>query len=456
MRSTTFGRRLVTVTCVLLVTAVQVACASGAARTSATGAPVPFADYHQHLFTPAKAKAVYEPPLPAIGLPGALANLVAARERAWDDSAALAPLYADDALLLNTLDEDYPTWMRGRANVAREISQYFESPYRITPVAYTLESSSATVAGYYTRGAGDSTRHFGHVLLALEKSSDGRWRIQSETPTFPGPPSRAAIDGASVVRQLDDAGIRRAVVLSVAYQWGSPWAPKQADEYAQVREENDFVASEVALHPDRLVGFCSFNPLKDYALPELERCARQLHMTGLKLHLGNSQVDVRRPEQAEKLRAVFADANRLRMPIVIHMWTSPAYEKEGGQHARAFLDHVLPAASDIPVQIAHMAGGGRSTDSALAVFAAAIQAKDPRTRHLYFDVATLTAGQTRAGLEQDARRMRQIGMSRILYGTDSSPPNPPARISWATFRALMPLTDEEFRIIAGNMTPYVR
>lgn len=40
-----------------------------------------------------------------------------------------------------------------------------------------------------------------------------------------------------------------------------------------------------------------------------------------------------------------------------------------------------------------MAGGGRSTDAALAVIADARAARDARTKNLYFDVATLTEGQ---------------------------------------------------------------
>jgi hypothetical protein len=43
---------------------------------------------------------------------------------------------------------------------------------------------------------------------------------------------------------------------------------------------------------DRLRGFCGVNPLRDYALDELARCAEQpglRHVAhGLKLHFGNS------------------------------------------------------------------------------------------------------------------------------------------------------------------------
>jgi predicted TIM-barrel fold metal-dependent hydrolase len=144
------------------------------------------------------------------------------------------------------------------------------------------------------------------------------------------------------------------------------------------------------------------------------------------------------------------------MAIVLHMWTDPSYETEGKAHAERVLDDLLPLVPDVTVQIAHMAGGGRSTDAALGVFAGAIAAGDPRTRNLFFDVATLTAGQSAEGLRRDAERMRQIGLGRILYGTDKAPPQPPARASWAAFRALVPLTEEEFRTIAGNLAPYLR
>jgi hypothetical protein len=49
--------------------------------------------------------------------------------------------------------------------------------------------------------------------------------------------------------------------------------------------------------------------------------------------------------------------------------------------------------SDVPIQIAHLAGAGGYRDplmdQALSVFVEAIQRGDPRTRNLYFDVTTV-------------------------------------------------------------------
>ena len=224
----------------------------------------------------------------------------------------------------------------------------------------------------------------------------------------------------------------------------------EGDEYANVRAENDWTIQEAARFPSRLVPLCSFNPLKDYALTELERCAKLPQVKGLKLHFGNSQVDVRNPQHVEKARQVFAAANERRLAIVVHLWVGEAY---GRQDAEIFLSQILPAAPDIPVQIAHFAGGGPGyTDEALEVYAEAIAAGDPRTKNLYFDIATVADDQPDQVLRKFAERIRQVGLHRVLYGTDTGPP--PARQSWLTFRTTVPLTDEEFKTIAGNVAPY--
>jgi len=261
----------------------------------------------------------------------------------------------------------------------------------------------------------------------------------------------AVLAARDLVPLLDSAGIRRAVILSVAYMYGSPSRTVE-DEYAKVRAENDWTAAQAGEYPDRLIAFCGFNPLKDYALQEIERCAKLPQVKGLKFQFGNSWVDVRKPEHVEKLRKVFAKANERRLAIVAHLWTDPEY---GREEAEIFLNQILPAAPDIPVQIAHFAGGGPGyTDEALEVYANAITAGDPRTKNLYFDIATVADEQPKEVLQKFAERIRQVGLNRVLYGTDTGPPA--ARQSWLIFRTTVPLTDEEFKTIAGNVAPYFR
>jgi predicted TIM-barrel fold metal-dependent hydrolase len=346
-------------------------------------------------------------------------------------------------------------WIRGHDEVTTWLAGLFARPYRVTPVAYGVDGSAGHIAAYFTRGDGASARHFGHVLFSLKKGADGAWRIAAESPTFPGPTIREPTTAEQLVAQLDEAGIQRGAVLSSAYWHGSPFMRKAGgDEYANVRAENDWTVQEVSRVPNRLVAFCSFNPLKDYALQEIDRCAKLPHVKGIKLHFGNSEVDVRNPEHVEKVRRVFAAANERRLAIVAHLWVG--HDKTyGRKHAELFLNQLLPAAPDVPVQIAHFAGGGPGyTDEALEVYAEAIAAGDPRTKNLYFDIATVADGQNDEVLRTFAKRIRQVGPHRVLYGTDLAPP--PARHSWLTFRTTVPLTDEEMRTIAGNVAPYLR
>jgi predicted TIM-barrel fold metal-dependent hydrolase len=138
---------------------------------------------------------------------------------------------------------------------------------------------------------------------------------------------------------------------------------------------------------------------------------------------------------------------------VAHLWTLD--KRYGREDAQILLDKILPAAPDVPVQIAHFASGGPGyTDEALAVYADAIAAGDPRTKNLYFDVATVADEQPAEVLRTFARRIRQVGLRRVLFGTDLGPPMP--RQSWLTFRTTVPLTDDEFKTIAGNVAPYFR
>src|SRR5580693_7334384 len=96
-----------------------------------------------------------------------------------------------------------------------------------------------------------------------------------------------AITAADLIAKMDAAGIDRAVVLSAAYGYSNPFKNPGPDEYARVRAENDWVSKQVAAYPGRLTGFCSVNPLRDYALQEIELCSKDSNlMTGLKLHFG--------------------------------------------------------------------------------------------------------------------------------------------------------------------------
>lgn len=150
------------------------------------------------------------------------------------------------------------------------------------------------------------------------------------------------------------------------------------------------------------------------------------------------------------------------MAIVAHMRTSiSAKIPYGAEEARIVLNEIVPAAPDVPVQIAHLAGAGGYADplvdAALSVFVDAVAKGDPRTKNLYFDVTTVVLPKTSDELlTLIATRLRQLRLQRILYGSDAAVgDNPPPREGWSAFRRL-PLREAEFRTISGNVPPYMR
>ena len=286
-----------------------------------------------------------------------------------------------------------------------------------------------------------------------------------EVAALISPPAPAApvapITAADLVAHLDAAGIQRAVVLSTAYIFEQP-TRKVEGAREKLRADNDWTSQQVGRYPGRLVGFCALNPLRDYAVEELARCARDPNLrAGLKLHLGNSEVDYRNPAHIEQLRQVFRAANAHGMPIVVHMRASFSQKLAYGRdEARIFLDQLVAAAPDVPIQVAHLAGGGGPSDTAsheaLQVLVAAVASGDARTRRLWFDITGIGTIPKLTMEEATffAAMIRQIGVRRILYGSDAASAGNTPRESWAAFRKL-PLSDEEFRIIATNVAPYM-
>jgi predicted TIM-barrel fold metal-dependent hydrolase len=233
------------------------------------------------------------------------------------------------------------------------------------------------------------------------------------------------------------------------------------NEYSRVRAENDWTSQQVARYPDRLRGFCGFNPLRDYALQELARCAQHPHLrTGIKLHFGNSDVQLEIPEHLERVRRVFQEANRHRMAIVVHMHSSVTRERPfGAPQARLFLEKLLPETRRVPVQIAHLTSYGTyddGADQAMGVFVEAIQKHDRRMANVYFDVSGLgDLGKSKEATDRIAGRIRQVGAGRVLFGSDGAVQGNSPADYLRRFR-MLPLTDVEFRTIENNIAPYLR
>ncbi len=432
---------------VLLASGIPLA---NAASPPETGAPR--VDHHQHLLSPQGA-LLLNTPKQADDVPAPVTALLRAHEAKWDDPQGLAPLYSSDAVALDTGE---PAWLQGRKEVAAHLALRFAKPYQIVPLAWRGDDRQGYLSALYSRGEGVERKNVGTVAMRFVREgavADG-WRIAMQHSVFPGPVLEQPLDAERLITLLDAAGIRRAVVLSVGYWFQSPMF-EVADPVRSAREENAWTATQAARYPERLVAFCSLNPISDAALELLQACVDDGRFKGLKLHFGNGRIDLTDSAHVSRVRAVFAAANAAGFAIVVHARGDDTY---GARHARIVIDELLPAAPDVPVQMAHLWGGGAFAPEALAVYAEAVAAKHPATRRLIFDASDAAYGATtpdRAALI--AQRMRQIGLDRMVYGSDGAfDGHPDPQASWQAFRKGIPLTDAEFATIVGNVAPYLR
>lgn len=271
--------------------------------------------------------------------------------------------------------------------------------------------------------------------------------------------------GDDVIQFLDTAGIEKGVLLSLAYMFGRPGADF-SNEYAKVKQENNYVARQAARYPDRLIGFFSVNPLADYALKEIGRCASQPHLEGLKLQLANSGVNLRDSSHVRRLSEVFRAANRHGLPIVVHVWTGDTY---GRKDAEIFIREVLPEAPTVTVQVAHMGGAGMfspTTVEAMKAFESALETKPALLDDVVFDLgavtadpaAALAAGDTtraqtyRKTHRRTARWIQRLGPERVVFGSDYFARSVPDYVE--TMRDL-PLPDRTLRAVYDNAAPYL-
>lgn len=405
--------------------------------------PVPIVDHHQHLLSPALASRLSEVTEPAITPPPEIGDLLRRRAEKAADPAGLRPLFTADAVALGRSGTG---WVRGAAAVANMISTRYSPGYTITPTSLVRRRDAVDVAGYFTRGDGATLQHTGYFRATLVQGPSGTWRISEETATFPGPKKEQVMDAAALIRRLDDANMQRAIVLSNAYYFGG--VVRDNNVRQKMQAENDWTAEQAAMFPNRLLPFCSAHPLEVYAVEELERCSRNPAFKGVKFHF-DTGIDLTKSDHAERVRRAFRAANRLQLPVLVHV---VAQGTDPVQATRVFLDSILPVAPDVPIVVAHLWGGGPFSDEVLGLYADAVSAGRPFTRNLFFDLAQASlVGETDENLRMMAGRMRQIGLERMLYGSDAA--FPPREV-WADFWLKMPFTEDEFRMIAANVAPF--
>ena len=428
----------------LLLASAVVLGASSAAAAAVDFAPV--ADHHQHLFSPMLANKINGELAPDVIVPASIRDFLRGREAAWNDPKALRKLVTTD---VETLTRSRNGWIRGGDKVAGYLGSLFGRAVTYAPTQIKVHGNSAELSGYYVRGSGPERQTLGFFQMSLERGPAG-WRMAREVPIFPIPEEQKPITAENLIAMLDEAGIRKAEILSEAFWWDSP-ALGDSEPLDEVRAENEWTAQQVAQYPDRLVAFCSFSPLASYAITELARCAADKRFRGLKLSFAMSGVDITKPDHLAAVQALFRAANRHRLPVTVHLSNGKSY---GEQQARLFVDKVLPLAPDIDIQVAHLWGGEAFSKPALDVLVDAVRRRLPGTSNLYFDTAEIWTAGSQANLKAAAEAIRAIGLDRVRYGSDAALNGRLKPMeAWRRLQFDVPLDSSAYRAIARHVAP---
>ena len=217
---------------------------------------------------------------------------------------------------------------------------------------------------------------------------------------------------------LDVAGIRKALVLSLAYQHGNPnrlrWKTRRK---GQGRER--LTSAQVSPAPGSSPRVLQHQPAEGLRFDEIARCGKDAQLRrGLKLHFGNSDVISQTALYLARLKQVFALANRQGMAIVVHMRASVTMKRDyGASRGRSKPRMSCRRPRTCRCRSRTCGAGGYNdpgADEVMGVFVEAI-ASDPRVRRLYFDVSGV-AGSATGGRVRPRSPRDWGGIERAAYG----------------------------------------
>ncbi|HIT53635.1 MAG TPA: amidohydrolase [Candidatus Fimivicinus intestinavium] len=224
-----------------------------------------------------------------------------------------------------------------------------------------------------------------------------------------------AADGtvANLLRWGDQYGVDRFVVHSVA------------TTVRQVDSINGFIASQVELHPQRLIGFAALHPDSGRIAQQVEQ-ALQMGLTGVKLHPDFQEFYI----DEEKAFPIY-EAIEGRMPLLIHTGDSRTEYSKPWRLAR-----VLERFPKLDVIAAHFGGYSEWENGALSL----------SLKNVYVDTSSsqfvLTPHQVRELIDI-------FGADHVLFGTDYPMWNPEEELQKLS---LVPMTQQEREwILHGNL-----
>ena len=243
----------------------------------------------------------------------------------------------------------------------------------------------------------------------------------------------APIDGETAKSLLDEAGFAKAVVISSAYL---------IPDASVARTENDYLASLVSANPDRFYGMCSVSVHHAGALDEVERCIKDLGLSGLKLHLFADNVNLNVLENVALIDSFFKKVAEMKkgLPVLIDFnWMDAAQIVAMMQTAMAN--------PDTTIIMAHGLGHHYGELINVKILRNALRMN---LDNLYIDLsATLTnypPGSPR--FDDYIWHLRLMGVDKILLGSDYPAYTPKNTID--AFLKMGWTPEEQQMILSGN------
>jgi uncharacterized protein len=225
--------------------------------------------------------------------------------------------------------------------------------------------------------------------------SESAFRLLYESP------KSRLVGGDQTVSVMDAEGVDVSVIF------GFPWR-----DLAIARENNDYVLDLVARHPDRLVGFCCFDPASPGAEKEVERCL-DAGLSGVgELAFYESGIS---DSALERLVPIMDLCRERQVPVLVHTNEPVGHQYPGKTpNTLAQIYEMIRRFPENTIVLAHWGGG--------IFFYNLLKKEVEKTlANVYFDTAASPYLYTP---EIYILAKQLAGLDKILFGTDFPLLNP--------------------------------
>jgi uncharacterized protein len=158
----------------------------------------------------------------------------------------------------------------------------------------------------------------------------------------------AAVSWADYMAAMQ--AVDRACVFGIRFKNGHMPAGAEGAGVEWQGDVNAATATFVRAHPEKLVGFMSVHPEEGDVVAEIERCATDLGLKGIKLGPNYQGFD----PLGREARLVYETAQRLGLPILFHQGTSPMRTAPIRYAHPLVMDEVAMAFPELRVVMAHL------------------------------------------------------------------------------------------------------